>query len=405
MDRAVWRRVWVVAGLVVAAFGFNTTENLPIGLLSRIAGDLHVSLGSVGYLVSGYGLTVAVVSLPIAQLTRNIPRRYVLSVLLAVLCAATWVSVLGSSFGVLLGARIVTAVCQALFWAVQGPVAVGLFAPAMRGRVMAVMSAGGAFATVLGVPAGTWLGQQYGWRVPFVVVGGLALVSLVVVGGLLPTAPPGESHGAFGIAPDRRRFLIVVASTALSVTGVFAGFTYIVAFLTGVGGFSGGSVSTLLGVFGGAGVAGVVLAGPHLRRRARRALLLLVGVQAVALLGLYAGARVQWVVVVMTALLGVSAAPVYTVTQSRVLHVAPGRTELALATNSAAFNVGVALGALVGAAVLGPFGVRSAFLLGGLFTLVALVVLGGEALVDTPLEGRREKILRRPSGGGVETTS
>ena len=96
---------------------------------------------------------------------------------------------------------------------------------------MGLLAVGGSLATVLGVPAGTWLGSHAGWRTPFAVLGALALLSLITVAALLPTTHPRENHAAYGVAPDRRRFLLVVTTTALSVTGVFTAFTYIAAFL------------------------------------------------------------------------------------------------------------------------------------------------------------------------------
>lgn len=125
------RSITVVAALMTAAFTFNTTENLPIGL---IASDLQVADPSVGHLVTGYGLTVAAASLPPAHLTKDVPRRYVLTAVLGALVLASWASASVASYGLLLAARVVTALGQALFWAVMGPVAVGLFSPAVRGR-------------------------------------------------------------------------------------------------------------------------------------------------------------------------------------------------------------------------------------------------------------------------------
>ncbi|GLW07376.1 MFS transporter [Microtetraspora sp. NBRC 13810] len=360
---------------MLAAFTFNTTENLPIGLLPLISADLGVSLPAVGYLVTGYGLTVAALSLPVAHVTRGVPRRFLLSGLLAVLVLASLASVLVSSYWVLLAARVATAAAQALFWAVMGPVAVGLFPPRLRGRIIGVLSVGGSLASVLGVPAGTWLGRHGGWQAPFLVLGALAVVSLVVVAVLLPTSRPEEGHAAYGVAPDIRRFRVVLATTALSVTGAFAGFTYIVTFLGSVGGFPAGSVSALLLVFGVAGVAGVSVAGPLLDRFPGATLTVPVAGQAVALLGMYAAGDDQAVAVAMLALLGASVGPVFMATQNQVLRVAPGRTEIALAANSAAFNVGVAAGALTGGLVLPLVDVRGTFLAGGLLTVAALAVL------------------------------
>ncbi|MCT9075752.1 MFS transporter [Streptomyces fulvoviolaceus] len=373
---AARHRTAVVAALMLAAFTFNTTENLPVGLLSLVADDLRVSITAVGVLVTGYGLTVAVVSLPLAHITRSVPRRHLLAGLLALLAVASWVSALGAvSYGLLLAARVATAVAQALFWAVMGPVAVGLFPPERRGRVIGLLSVGGSLATVLGVPAGTWLGGHSGWRVPFAVLGALAVVSLVAVAVLLPTSRPQENHSAYGAAPDRRRFAVVLATTALSVTGAFAGFTYVVAFLDDVSGFGTDAVSPVLLAFGAAGLAGVTVTGPLLDRYPRATLTVPVAGQAVALLGLYVGGGSQVVSVALLMLLGASVGPVFMATQSQVLHVAPGRTETALAANSAAFNAGVAAGALLGGALLPLVEVRGTFLVGGLLTVGAFVVL------------------------------
>ncbi|MET8039343.1 MFS transporter [Micromonospora sp. NPDC005215] len=383
MRSTLWSRVTVLAALALSAFVFNTTENLPIGLLSLISADLDVSLPSAGFLVTGYGLTVALFSLPLAFLTRRMPRRHVLSALLVVLVLSTLASVLVESYPILFGTRVTTAIAQALFWAVLGPTAVGLFSPERRGRVIAVMSVFGSLATVLGVPAGTWLGQHSRWQVPFFVLSALALVALVVVATLLPTSRPEESHGAFGSHPDGRRFGIVIATTALSVTGMFAGFTYITDFLTNLSGFSANNVGTMLFVFGAAGTAGVVAVGPLLDRMPRGSLLLTVGVQAVALLSLGVLAENQVAVVILLAVLGCSAAPVFMATQARILRVAPGRTEIGFAANSAAFNIGVALGALFGGLLLGPFDARAGFLLGGALTAASLLILLAESLLPS----------------------
>lgn len=378
---ATARRLSVLLALAISAFAFNSTENLPIGLLPLIAADLGVSVPSTGHLVTAYGVTVALASLPLAQVTRGVPRRYLLGGVLAVLVSATLVTVAGAAYPLLLGARIATALAQALFWAVTAPVAVGLFSPAVRGRVIAVMSVGGSLATVFGVPAGTWLGQRDGWRVPFLVISGLALLALVVVAALLPTSRPEESHAAYAAEPHAGRFAVVLIATTGSVTGMFAGFTYVAEFLTGPGGFPAGAVGGLLFVFGLAGIAGVVTVGRALDRFPRGALALTVGGQGVALLGLCLFAREPGVVMGLLALLGATAAPVFTVTQARILQVAPGRTELAFAANSATFNVGIALGALLGGLILPAYGARGAFGLGGAVTMATLAVVLGEPLL------------------------
>lgn len=383
------RGVAVVGALMLGAFAFNTTENLPIGILKPMADDLHQSLPAVGLLVSGYGLTVAVVSVPIARVTRSIPRRFVLCVLLAALFLASVAAAVVPSYWVLLAGRLVTAVAQALFWAVMGPVAVGLFPPQARGRVIGALSVGGSLALVLGVPGGTWLGEHAGWQLPFLVVGALAVPAFIVTATALPTSRPDVGHAVRGVAPDTRRFAVVLTVTGLTVTGVFAGYTYISPFLVGEAGFSESSVSTLLLALGITGIAGVAVYGRLLDRFPRATLALPVTTQAVALLGLYAAGRSQTVAVIMIVFLGASLGPIFMATQSQVMHVAPGRTETAVAANSAAYNTGVAAGAFVGGLLLHLIGVRGTFLIGGLMTLTALLLLFEEQFLS--LGGRERR--------------
>ncbi|WP_329093598.1 MULTISPECIES: MFS transporter [unclassified Streptosporangium] len=389
-----WRGVAVVGALMLGAFAFNTTENLPIGILKLMSEDLGQSLSAVGLLVSGYGLTVALVSVPIATVTRSVPRRLVLCVLLATLFLASVVAALVSSYWVLLASRLVTAVAQALFWAVMGPVAVGLFPPRVRGRVIGALSVGGSLALVLGVPGGTWLGQQAGWPVPFLVVGALAIPSFIVIATVLPTSRPEEAgHAVRGVAPDTRRFAVVLTVTGLTVTGVFAGYTYISTFLVDEAGFSESSVSTLLLVLGITGIVGVAVYGRLLDRFPRATLTLPVTTQAVALLGLSAAGESQTLAVITIVFLGASLGPIFMATQSQVMHFAPGRTETAIAANGAAYNLGVAAGALAGGLLLPLISVRGTFLVGGLMTAAALLLLLEEQFLSL---GRKERCTDTP---------
>ncbi|MFB8087360.1 MFS transporter [Streptomyces sp. NPDC055992] len=370
---------------MLAAFTFNTAENLPVGLLEVISGSLRVSVSAVGLLVTGYGVTVAVASLPLAHVMRAVPRRHVLTGLLAALVVSSLVAALATSYWMLLTARLLTALAQALFWAVMGPVAVGLFAPAVRGRVLGALSVAGSLALVLGVPVGTWLGQQSEWQVPVALLAGLGLVSLVMIAVLLPTSRPDEERAAYGTGPDARRFGIVLAAGTLSATGAFAGYTYVVKFLGDVSGFSPSAVSALLVVFGVACLAGVSITGALLDRFPQAALTTAVVTQAVGMLGLYAVGRDPVAAVVFLVLMGGALGPVFMTTQNAMLHCAPGRTDIALAANSGLYNAGIAAGAALGGLILPLADVRGTFLAGGLLTVTAwAVLLSGQLLRQRP---------------------
>ncbi|MCX4885555.1 MFS transporter [Streptomyces sp. NBC_00847] len=371
---------------MLAAFTFNTAENLPIGLLDLISGSLRVSLSAAGLLITGYGLTVAVASLPLAHVVRAVPRRHVLTGLLAALAVSSLVAALATSYGLLLAARLVTALAQALFWAVTGPVAVGLFGPEVRGRVVGALSVAGSLALVVGVPAGTWLGRRSHWQVPIGTPAALGLVSLVTVGVLLPTSRPENEPAAYGTRPDVRRFGTVLAAGALSATGAFAGFTYIVPFLGEVSGFAPGTVGVLFVAFGGACLAGVSITGMFLDRFPQSTLAAAVATQAVGMLGLYASGTGPVAAVVFLVLMGGALGPVFMTAQNAMLQCAPGRTDIALAANSGAYNAGIAAGAALGGLVLPLAGVRGTFLAGGLLTVGACAVLVGGRLLGCGVE-------------------
>lgn len=377
---APWRGVTVLAALMLAAFTFNTAENLPIGLLDGISDGLRVSVSAVGLLVTGYGVTVAVASVPLAHAVRSVPRRHVLTGLLAALVISSLAAAMAPSYAVLLGARLLTALAQALFWAVMGPVAVGLFAPEVRGRVVGALSLAGSLALVLGVPAGTWLGRQTDWQVPIALLALLGGVSLVTIATLLPTSRPEEEPAAYATAPDTRRFAIVLAAGGLSAAGAFTGFTYIVTFLDEVTGFAPDTVSALLMLVGVACLAGVTLTGTLLDRHPHATLTTAVATQAAGMLGLYATGTDPVATVAFLVLMGGALGPVFMTTQNAMLLCAPARTDIALAANSGAYNAGIAAGAALGGLVLSLSGPRGTFLAGGLLTTTACALL----LIGTP---------------------
>jgi DHA1 family inner membrane transport protein len=377
------KAVGALVALAASAFTYVTTETLPIGLLLPIAGDLHASPSAVGLLVTWYGLVVVLASIPLTQLTRRVPRRFLLPALLAVFVVATWGSVAAPSYPVLVAARVVTALSQALFWSLVVPTAAGLFPPRVRGRVLAVVMAGSSLAAVLGVPAGTWLGQLAGWRAAFLALSAVGLLALVALAVLLPSGAPGDGHAARGTAPDARRYWTLVAMVVLAVTGAFVAFTYITPFLTRVSGFPSTAIGPLLLARGVAGVVGVTAGGFLVDRTPWGAMLVPVALQAGALLGLYAFPAVPVAAVALVAASGLAFSALTTALASRVLQVAPGSADLAASVVSTAVNVGITGGALIGSVLLPHAGTRSTALAGGLLSLAALAAVLAEPLLAT----------------------
>ncbi|MEU7173769.1 MFS transporter [Micromonospora tulbaghiae] len=378
------RAVGALIGLAGGTFLYTAAEALPIGLLLPMGVDLAVPPSQVGMLVTVYGAVVMVASVPLTALVRRVPRRRLLSALLAGFVVSNAITVFTSTFTMLMAARIATAATHALFWAVVVPTAAELFRPGLQGRVVAVVFAGGNVALVLGVPAGTWLGERAGWRASFLAVAGLGVLVFAVMAWLLPSTGPAQGHAGRGRTPDSRRFWLLVVVAVLSTGGAIAAYTYIALYVTEVSGLPAASIATILLARGVASVLGILAAGPIVDRSPWSALVATVALQCVALLGLYAFGHHPAVAVVLIAIAGLGFAAFTAALGGLVLQVAPGRSDLAAATLSAAVNVGITGGAFVGGLMLESHGVASTMMIGALLGAVALALALGERLIPPP---------------------
>jgi DHA1 family inner membrane transport protein len=374
-----------VGSIGAAALCFVTGENLIVGLLPQVSAALHTSLSATGLLVTFYAIVVVLVSAPLTQLTRTITRRWLLSGLLAMFVLGTFGVVLAPSYGWVLAARIVIALAQALFWSIAPVTAAGLFSPQARARAVAGVYVGTSGAVIVGIPAGTWIGQQFGWRVPFLALAGVGLLCLIGTLALLPTSKPSESHAAAGSAPDARRYRVIVVTTALAVAAFFVVFTYVSPFLTRVSGLPSHAVAPMLLVGGVAGTLGIAGLGAFYERHPTTATILPVALLVVSLSCFFVFGKAGYVVAIFLALDGIALGGLTIAMQTTVLVVAPRSADIATAWYSAAFNVGIGGGPLIGAVVLSTWGLRYTPLVAALLAALALAVL----LSGTNLRPRR----------------
>jgi predicted MFS family arabinose efflux permease len=364
-----------VAALGTGAFCFVTTENLPVGLLPIISASLHKSVSAVGLLVTAYAIVVVVASAPLTHLTRRLPRRLLICGLLVIFVLTNLASAAAPNYWWLLGGRVITALAQAVFWSIVSVTAVALFPPRARAKTVAAVLVGGSLAVVVGVPLGTWLGQQGGWRLPFVVLSCVGFASLMAVALLLPTTHPAESHATAGSEPDRRRYHLLVLATVLLVTGAYTSYTYVNPFLTRVSGLPPSAVPPVLLLSGACGALGVAATGALFDKHPRWAAIAPVALLAGSLAVLYVLGRNEAATVACEACVGIGLSSFAIANQNRVLIVAPGSTEVASAWASASFNVGIAGGSFVGGLVVPAIGVRATPLAGAFFAVAGLLVL------------------------------
>ncbi|MFV0135978.1 MFS transporter [Streptomyces sp. HMX87] len=345
------RRPWAaVLAVAAATFAVVTTEMLPVGLLTSLGTGLGVSPGTAGLAVTLPGLVAAAAALLLPVAVRRAGRRTVLCVLLLLLAAADLLCALAGDFTVLLAARAVVGVCIGGVWAVAAGLAVRLVPGASVGRATSVIFSGIAVASVLGVPAGTFLGDLAGWRWAFAALAGLALA---VAGALALALPPLPADrpvrpGAFARLLRVPRFSRGLLAVALLVTGHFAAYTYVRPVLERVPGTGAGQISALLLGYGLAGVAGTFTLGALAARDPRRALLTVsAGIgAAVALLAPSGGSFAASAA--LLAVWGVLYGGVSVSAQNWLAAAAPGAREAASGLFAGVFNAAIALGAFTG---------------------------------------------------------
>jgi DHA1 family inner membrane transport protein len=365
--------------LTAGAFGIGVTEFVMMGLLLEVSADLGVSISAAGLLISGYALGVMVGAPLMTILTARWPRKTVLLVLMAIFTLGNLACALAPGYVALLAARVLTAFAHGTFFGVGSVVATGLVAPQQRASAIAVMFTGLTVATVLGVPFGTWLGQNYGWRATFWAVSAVGALALAIIAALVPSQPAPADAGDWRAelrALARPPVLLGLLTTVLGFGGLFTVFTYIAPLLRQVSGFSEGAVSPILLLFGGGLVVGNLLGGKLADRQLLPTLL-----GSLLLLALVMGLmsfvlHSQWLTVLFVALLGAASFATVPPLQMWVLEKAGGAGQsLASSFNIGAFNLGNALGAWLGGEVIDQgLGLAALPWVGALVPLAALAV-------------------------------
>ncbi|WP_336207680.1 MFS transporter [Nonomuraea sp. LPB2021202275-12-8] len=331
--------------LAISAFGIGTTEFIINGLLPDLATDFGVTIPAAGLLVSGYALGVAVGGPPLTMLGGRLSRKTMLLALMLLFIAGNLLSALAPSYGVLMVGRFLAAFSHGAYFGVGSVVAADLVAPQKRASAIALMFTGLTLANVLGVPAGTWIGQAFGWRSTFWVVVVIGVAGLVGVLALVPRQPRPQGGVLRELATFRSGGVwLALAMTVFGFAPVFAMITFISPIMTGVGGFSPGAVPLVMAVFGVGLVAGNLIGGRLADRAVMPSIYGSVGLLTLlaVVVALVAGNQVGFVIAIT--LFGVAAFATVPPLQTRVLDTAAGAPTLASAANIGAFNLGNAIG-------------------------------------------------------------
>ncbi len=354
-DNKQFNLAWIrVIALAIAAFVFNTTEFVPIALLTDIGASFGRTAEQTGIIITIYAWIVALTSLPLMLLVGKFERKRLLSGVFILFIVSHLITFLASKFEILVIGRIGVAISHAIFWSITTALAIRVAPPGKRSQALGILATGTALATVLGIPLGRIIGQMIGWRYTFLLIGGVALLTLIILYFILPRLPSQNAGSAKSVPIIFKRPALVgiFIITAIAVSGHFTAYSYIEPFSEVVAKISPNQTTLLLLIFGGAGIIASYL---FSRLNAKFPLLFMPGAIALIMLSLILVLPSTYIpngILYLSVLWGVSFTSLGLIMQLKVLELAPDATDIAMAIYSGIFNIGIGAGALIGNIVI-----------------------------------------------------
>ncbi|MFH0244636.1 MFS transporter [Streptomyces sp. HK10] len=409
--------------LAVAAFGIGTTEFVMMGLLPNVADDLGVSVPTAGHLVSAYAIGVVIGAPLLAAVGVRVPRRRMLIALMGLFTLGNLASALAPGYGTLLAGRVLAGLPHGAFFGVGAVVAARLVREGRQARAVATMFLGLTVANIVGVPGGTALGQQLGWRATFLVVTVIGLAAMGALAALVPYLPlerpgggagdagggAGAGAGGGGVVRELRRevralgdrqVLLGLLTAVFGFAGVFALYSYLASMVTEVTGMAESSVTVVLALFGVGMTLGALAAGPLTDRALRPTLYGALGALALVLVAFRFTVHVPWAAMATVVVIGAVGFMTTTPLQMLVMEKARHAPTLAAASNHSAFNLANAGGAWAGGtAIAAGWGWTSPALVGAGLAVVGLAIAVVAGVLDRGASsGRRSRVVARGAG-------
>lgn len=370
-------RQWIcVITLAFAAFIFNTTEFIPVALLSDIGHSFNMPATDVGIMITIYAWVVALISLPMMLMTKNIERRFLLIALFVVFIACHMLSYFAWNFNMLIASRIGIAFSHALFWSITASLAVRIAPKGKEFQALGLLATGTALAMVLGIPFGRMIGEAYGWRNTFALIAiGAALVCLTLAK-MLPKLPSinSGSFQSIGILFKRPSLMLVFALTIIMISAQFTAYSYIEPFTLNIAHFSSAQTTTLLLIYGAAGFLGSYLFGKFGARYPKVAIPFSSLCLAISMLLLLPLAQDLISLNMLSLFWGMGIIGLSLALQAKALNLASDATDVAMAIYSGLYNVGIGGGALLGGWVTTRYGLSHIGFVGGLVAVFGMVL-------------------------------
>lgn len=383
MPLALW-------ALTLSAFAIGTTEFVIVGLVPTIANDLAVSLPSAGLLVSLYALGVAIGAPVLTALTGHWERKTLLIALMSLFIAGNVLAWLAPSYETLIAARILTGLAHGVFFSIGSMIATGLVSKDKAASAIAIMFTGLTVALVTGVPLGTWIGQEFGWRSTFLAVSLLGLIALVgsiiLVPKNLPKSAPARVKDQIQVLL-KPRLLLVYLITILGYGGTFTAFTYLAPILQQQAGFSASFVGLIMLGYGASVAVGNIYGGKLADKHGPINALKVIFSGLTSILLILTFTMSSPLLIVVTVLVwgafafgNVPGLQLYVVKVAQ--QDAPKAIDVASGLNIAAFNIGIALGSISGGLVVEYFTLQDTAWVGALICLSALAATWWAGHID-----------------------
>jgi predicted MFS family arabinose efflux permease len=382
--------------LTLSAFAIGTTEFVIVGLVPTIAGDLGVSLPSAGLLVSLYALGVAIGAPVLTALTGKWNRKYVLLSLMALFVVGNMLAWQAPSYESLILARVLTGLAHGVFFSIGSTIATGLVAKDKEASAIAIMFTGLTVALVTGVPLGTWIGQSFGWRATFLVVSGLGTLALIGSAILVPNnlkqSKPATLSEQMKVLVQPR-LVLVYLMTILGYGGTFTAFTYLAPILQVEAGFASSAISLIMLVYGISVAIGNIYGGKLADRKGPvNALSIIFTILSIILFALTFTMHNKIAAVITVLVWGGFAFGSVPGLQVYVVQLAekytPNAVDVASGLNIAAFNIGIALGSIVGGSIVDGFQLSDTAWIGASITLLALAATRYSGRLDRQLASK-----------------
>ena len=360
--------------LAFAGFVFNTTEFLPVALLSDIADSFHIPVEQAGLMITLYAWIVSLMSLPFMLMTAKLERRSLLIKLFIVFVASHVLSVLAWDFWVLLLSRIGIAFTHAIFWSITASLAVRVAPKDKKTQAIGLLAMGSALAMVLGLPLGRVIGQYFGWREAFAIIAVLAFTILILLYRFLPHLES-RNAGSLRSLPlliKRPLLLGLYALTILIISAHFTAYSYIEPFMVRIGEMSDSAATAILLIFGLSGITASLLFNRFYRRSPTAFLLTSMGILGLSLVLLLPLSGSQFSMFLLAFIWGIGISGIGLSLQVRVLQLASDATDVAMAIYSGLYNVGIGGGALLGNQVMQHLGLANIGFSGSALALLGI---------------------------------